>query len=135
MQGPAINRFRRRLTFRLAMFAMLVNLISPAGFMPADLSGGHWLMVCPDGLPSGLIDTGHHDHGRTGHDADDRQMQFGLDQCPIGAAVSAPSIISQHDSVAFATIRELVAELPRLPARKPCRISALARAPPATIFS
>jgi hypothetical protein len=125
----------------MAMLAMLVKLVSPAGFMPADLSGGHWLMICPDGLPSGVFDAGPHDHGHgghgkyDGHGGGDHPPQLGLDQCPIGAAVGAPSIVSHHVSFAFATLREPKAEIPRRPARQSCRISALARAPPATILS
>ena len=135
MRGAVINKRWRRLTNGLALLAMLVKLVSPAGFMPADLSDGHWLMICPDGLPSGVLDTGQHDHGHDGHGGGDHPPQLGLDHCPIGAAVGAPSIVSHHVSFAFATLREPVAEIPRRPARKPYRISALARAPPATILS
>ena len=141
MRAPGTHRRWRRLTNRLATLAVLVKLVSPAGFMPADLSGGHWLMICPDGLPSGVFDNSQHDHGHGGHDkhdgpeGDDHPPQLGLDHCPIGAAVGAPSIVSDHDSVACAAIRELVAEIPRLPALRPYQIAALARAPPATILS
>jgi len=133
-----INRRWRRLPTGLAMLAMLGKLVAPAGFMPADLSGGHWLMICPEGLPSGVLDTGQHDHGHgehNDHDGDDRPLQLGLDQCPIGAAAGFAAIVTHGDPIPEAAEAEWKAEAPRLPARRRGAFSAQARAPPAAIDS
>ena len=112
---------------------MLVKLVIPAGFMPADLSGGHWLMICPDGLPSGALDASQHNHGHDahdGHDGDDRPLQLGLEQCPIGAAAGFAAIVTHEDPIPVAVADESKAEAPRLPARRRGAYTALARAPP-----
>lgn len=48
---------------RLALIAMLMKLVVPAGFMPGDLLAGEWLTVCPQGLPAGLLAQSPHHHG------------------------------------------------------------------------
>ncbi|MBU1189009.1 MAG: hypothetical protein KKC01_08260 [Gammaproteobacteria bacterium] len=48
---------------RLALVAMLIKLVVPAGFMPGNLLAGEWLTVCPQGLPAGLLAQSPHHHG------------------------------------------------------------------------
>jgi hypothetical protein len=43
------------LAFRLALLAFLLRLLVPLGTMPAALSDGWFLKLCPDGLPAQVM--------------------------------------------------------------------------------
>jgi hypothetical protein len=51
------------------MVALVARLLSPAGFMPGDLSAGDSLIVvCPTGLPSGFLESNASDHDHHNQD-------------------------------------------------------------------
>lgn len=55
---------RNRYCFRtLALIALLFNVAYPSGYMPGDISQGQWIVVCPYGLPDGMLADSGHDHG------------------------------------------------------------------------
>lgn len=98
---------------------LLVQGLTPAGFMPASLASGWIAMLCPEGLPAGFLaapDTGHsahqhhapaHQHGAAGsasavpdqgHAAAGHHE--GVDYCQLGSALDAPAVASYADVMA-----------------------------------
>lgn len=73
----------------LAVLAMVGKLLVPPGFMADQLDADGWLVVCPEGLPAGLVD--HH------HDGDDHDSgsdtRTGVQHCPIGATTASPGLL------------------------------------------
>lgn len=75
----------RRLIAALALAALALRALIPAGFMPAP-GGLFALELCPDGLPSGMLES------RTHHDPDDgMEMPRGghpaqVEHCVFGGA-------------------------------------------------
>lgn len=73
-----VDTSRTSMLRRLALIAMLIKLVVPAGFMPGNLLAGEWLTVCPQGLPAGLLAQSPHHHGGgsyVGDSATDRPDQ------------------------------------------------------------
>ncbi len=66
----------------LAVLAVSLRLLTPAGYMPASPGSGLLFELCPDGLPVAVLEAlasdGHHHHHH-GNDADSSAHQ-----CPVG---------------------------------------------------
>ncbi len=78
------NRRQTGLLPLLAVLAVSVRLLTPAGYMPASPDSGLLFELCPDGLPvevvRALAGGGHqHHHHHGGAEADSTAHQ-----CPVG---------------------------------------------------
>jgi hypothetical protein len=126
------------LSFALSIGLLLQGLV-PAGYMPAPLEQGGWLVqLCPDGLPRSLLasapagnDGGHAHHGN--HDAAAGAHGSGdaRDYCPVGSAFDtvAVGVLATHYD--RAAIPPGPAPSGYLPPRISARLtSAQPRAPP-----
>jgi hypothetical protein len=77
--GLARLRARRRFWALLALPALWLHLLIPAGFMPAN-DAPLSLQICPEGFPAGLLaHAGHHHHHGGGEHG-------GGEHCTFGAA-------------------------------------------------
>lgn len=94
----------------LLSLLLLVQGLTPAGFMPAAVESGWLVMLCPEGLPAGFLapsDNPHaahqqhsmaHQHGspadaaagHAGHSTDDHHGS--VDYCQLGSALHAPAV-------------------------------------------
>ncbi len=74
----------------LALFGLALKLCFPPGYMPGSVSQGHWIVVCPQGLPAGALADANHHHGDD-HPNDPTQ-QLGGD-CPLGSQLSANGFV------------------------------------------
>jgi len=113
----------RRITFGLLLAAFACRALVPAGFMPAPLSAGGPIVVCPGGLGGAVLTRlarhaspehakhGQHEHPSEGYDA----WEF----CPQGAsfAAAAPAAVVDFEPPVLAQVLEAAeppAFLPRL---------------------
>lgn len=108
------QRFGQRLAARLALLAMVLNLVSPAGFMPTSIGDSGWLMICPEGLPAGAFETPHdHHHHDHHHDSSgdsgggESVLDSGPDHCSLGSALSAGSLLADQPWLALSVPRSL----------------------------
>lgn len=79
------HRQRPDLLPLLAVLAVSVRLLTPAGYMPASPGSGLLFELCPDGLPAEVILSlaggGHHHHH---HHHGDSDGDSAAHQCPVG---------------------------------------------------
>lgn len=78
-------RLRHRALARAALLGVLLRIAVPAGFMPAEISGGWYLQLCPDGLSATVVAAllGHAHHAHHEHDTADS----GYLQCELGGGL------------------------------------------------
>ena len=71
---------------RIAVLAIILQVLFPAGYMAGDLDAGWYLRICHSGLPDGVLDHHHHHH-----DADENTTTVSHDApyCPQGDGYSA----------------------------------------------
>lgn len=78
---------------------MLFKLVFPLGYMPGNLLAGEWLVLCPQGLPAGLLAADSHHHGA---DADDSEADHSSsDQqrlCPLGSGFAMAGMANHGPS-------------------------------------
>ncbi|MEJ8568114.1 hypothetical protein [Elongatibacter sediminis] len=98
---------------RLALVALALKLAVPAGFMPGSLASGQWLVVCPSGLPTGMlasfsghggesVGSGPHagHHGATDGRGEPSQAPDHADHfersgdCPTGASAAQAALVA-----------------------------------------
>jgi len=109
----------------LALSGVLLRILVPAGFMPADVGDGWYLKLCPDGMPASTMVAlfGHHHHHHADGHADGQEEHFAADmlQCDLGGGLSADTVaygvqlsvavaatgIDETQPVAPATVRAL----------------------------
>ena len=95
----------------LAVLAVSLRLLTPAGYMPASPGSGLLFELCPDGLPveviQALTSDGHHHHHHHGNDAD-----ASAHQCPVGHMLLAALAVdtgsapeTEVDAPLFAVLR------------------------------
>ncbi len=104
--------FNRRTTGRLrllALLALLLNIAYPAGYMPGDLTQGNWVVICPDGLPQGVLSDAHHGHGGDDHDHDESSNSY----CPLGSHLSAKYLPFLPTGFTGSSTRYVAAQIPR----------------------
>jgi len=84
--------------FRLALLAFLLRLVVPLGTMPAALSDGWFLQLCPDGLPgpvmARLLGETHHHHHHDGANADTTPVRCDLGNALSGEAIKPDGLIA-----------------------------------------
>jgi len=108
------------------MLAVAGKLLVPPGFMPDRIDAGGWLMVCPEGLPAGLLD---HHHGDDGHDSRPG-ASAGLQHCSIGSATASPALLSAVPQISPALFSRPFLPAPIRSTPRRHGASAQARAPP-----
>ena len=115
-----------RLLPGLALLAVAGKLLVPPGFMPDRIDAGGWLMVCPEGLPAGLLD--HH------HGDDDRDSGAGtgtgVQDCSTGSATASPGLLSAAPQIAPVVFSQPFFPAPARSTPRRRGASAQARAPP-----
>lgn len=80
-----------------AAMALLLRTVVPAGYMPAPLTSGWPVQICPDGLPVGAIAAllgqahAHHHHGHSASSDDPAALP---EQCELGAGFAASAAVS-----------------------------------------
>ena len=122
-----LSRRHHRLA-RLVLLGMMLRVAVPAGFMPADLSGGWYLRLCPEDVPAHVIAAllGHAHHA---HDA--AEPEGGYVPCELGGGLSTPAMLDpphQHETRASNDVPAGRGSLPRL---EPAILQGYdARAPP-----
>ena len=82
----------KKITGSVVLVALVLRFAIPAGYMPAELSGGWYLMICPHGLPQTAITAlygGAHSHH---HDHESAQAESGY--CAVGSAIATVFIPS-----------------------------------------
>jgi hypothetical protein len=95
VRGSIAGDARRSLALGVLLFALLVRLAVPAGFMVAPAGSGWALVACPDARATfvAIAPVEHHaeaGHHATGHEPEPRANDRGpSDPCPY-AALSAP---------------------------------------------
>jgi hypothetical protein len=67
----------------VAIVAFCCRVVIPTGFMPAALGDGGPFVLCPTGLPSGLLNDGGH-HGGDQHGSDGSHEMVAWEFCPLG---------------------------------------------------
>jgi hypothetical protein len=76
-----------------ALVALLLQSLSPPGFMPGSLSSGWLVVLCPEGLPADFLGHGHHHHDPA--DAGTGHVDQGLGgHCPLGGMLNAAAAMS-----------------------------------------
>ena len=97
MSGGTHTR-RSRWLFAVCL-ALAVQSLYPAGYMPASLASGWPIMLCPDGLPTGFLDSGDHHSGAHHHGATHDHRDGGGDEptasdgCALGKALQAQAML------------------------------------------
>lgn len=96
MQRPRHRRPPTSLLLAAALTLLLRTLV-PAGYMPAPLTSGWPVQICPDGLPLAAVEAllgqahGHHHHGGDPASGDDTAMP---EQCELGAGFAASAAVA-----------------------------------------
>jgi len=133
---------------RLTLVALALRVVIPAGFMPASISDGWFIQLCPQGLSPAAMELLHPGHGqnRTDHndhdahhaghggqvDGDNPHDESAPDTvyCPLGNLYSAAGVPQSFDLgpvLAVATERPAEETLPAIVYR---RTGYRSRAPP-----
>ena len=77
----------RRIATSLVLACLLLQAAIPVGYMPASLSSGSFVQLCPDGLPPSFVHKlagGHHHHQHA-----DSEASFERCELAPGAIVTA----------------------------------------------
>jgi hypothetical protein len=103
-------RSRHRLAL-LALAALLLRALIPAGFMPAH-DAPLALEICPEGFPAGLLlrVAHHHDHG-AGRGANGDHCLFG-NACGSGPLLQAPQCFDSFAALQVAMPRPAATAVP-----------------------
>ena len=107
----ALRKPRRRLRLTLlALAALVLRALIPAGFMPAH-DAPLALEICPEGFPAGLLRAAHHhDHG-TGGGAHGDHCLFGS-SCGGGPLLQASHCLSSVTALQVAMPRPAAPAVP-----------------------
>jgi len=100
---------------RLTLAALALRIVVPAGFMPASISDGWFIQLCPQGLSPAAMELLHPGHGQSDNDHsghDDHHAQHGgqpdggnphdesapdSNYCPLGSLYSAAAVPQSDD--------------------------------------
>ena len=85
---------KRALLF-VGVLAFACRLVIPSGFMPAGLSEGGLIILCPHGLPDGFSSETqtHHDHP---HGQETTSLEW--DRCALGTLFDVETLVVDVDS-------------------------------------
>lgn len=142
---------------RLALIALALKLVVPAGFMPGSLTSGEWLVVCPSGLPAGMLESfsghggqsvgsgphaghhvaadGHGEHPQAPDHSDHADHFERSGDCPTGASAAQTALVAELPGFSLRQARLATTTEARIPLyTRPCR-NLHCRAPPALFFT
>jgi len=118
----------RRSAVMLLLAAMALRAVMPVGYMVGTLGGDLLFELCPEGMPSAMVQAlgGEHHHGSS----DDEASAVSIEQCPMGHllmpvafnASTSLSLVPQHTPA--------IIDFPRLVAIVATTSAYLSRAPP-----
>jgi hypothetical protein len=96
----------------LALLGLLLRVAVPAGYMPASVSGGWYLQLCPDGVPATVMAalSGHAHAHHQEHDGGDAGRSYV--QCDLGTGLSNAVALQQP----FGVSPSPAIDSPQLPA-------------------
>lgn len=112
---------------RAALLGMLLRIAVPAGFMPADVAGGWYLQLCPDGVPASVVAAllGH------AHHVHEAAPDAGFLQCELGGGLSGSALLERPADPPSVSVSEWFDVPAAFSARRPGALSAYhSRAPP-----
>lgn len=79
-----------------ALVCLLLQAFIPVGYMPAAVSSGSWVTLCPDGVSSVVVGLLEHAHGGHDHHQHHEIGESPFAQCdlasPIGSAVATEDL-------------------------------------------
>lgn len=86
---------------QLILLGLVLRVVVPVGFMPANLGDGWYLKLCPEGMSvnSMVALLGHHHHYH--HHAHDEEASF--DQCDL-AGFSSLAALSANNTPEFSIL-------------------------------
>jgi hypothetical protein len=110
-------RHKQLKTVLLLSAVLLLRATIPAGYMPAATGSGWFVDLCPEGLPSGLMEVlgessehhhGHMDHGQggSGEPGNDDHL------CPIGQMLLPAAIMDNACQVEMTPLTPVPAAIP-----------------------
>ena len=119
----------RRNALTLLLAAMALRAIIPVGYMPGSLGGELLFEMCPEGMPTAMVQAlgGKHHHGG----GDDEAATPGLEQCPMGHLLTPAAATNSSTTAALEPpYRPVFLEAPRFVALIATPIAYFPRAPP-----
>jgi hypothetical protein len=119
----------RRNALMLLLAAIALRAIIPVGYMPGSLGGELLFEMCPEGMPSAMVQAlgGKHHHGG----GDDEAATPGLEQCPMGHLLTPAAATNSSTTAALAPPhRPVFLDVPRFVAVVATPIAYFSRAPP-----
>lgn len=134
MKRRTTSRLRRALLC-FAYAALAAKLIVPVGYMPAALSDGSFVRLCPGGLPNGLLETapGRADQGTDGEQSDHDEASI-WEHCWLGSLAATPAMAAcEHNFDVLGTAAETIAVTQAVPGKAFRALGFRARAPPQTL--
>ena len=113
----------------LLLAAIAFRAIIPVGYMPGSLGGELLFEMCPEGMPSAMVQAlgGKHHHGG----GDDEAATPGLEQCPMGHLLTPAAATNSSTTAALAPPHMPVfLDVPRFVTVVATPIAYFSRAPP-----
>lgn len=131
MGSKTINN-PRILFFRFALAAFLIRALIPVGFMPAPVSNGWPIVLCPTGLSDASIQTllalhAHHSSGESGSNSEYSEL------CPLGMQLGAAFLPVETLSLSVHLVARVVITPSTTTGMARHFFSYLSRAPPSSI--
>ena len=119
----------RRNALTLLLAAMALRAIIPVGYMPGSLGGELLFEMCPEGMPTAMVQAlgGKHHHGG----GDDEAATPGLEQCPMGHLLTPAAATNSSTTAALEPPhRPVFLEAPRFVVLVAAPTAYFSRAPP-----
>ncbi|MEM1112116.1 MAG: hypothetical protein AAGI11_09440 [Pseudomonadota bacterium] len=127
----------------LAALSLLLQVAIPRGFMPAELSTGWYLQLCPQGLSAGAAaaflgeDAHHHHQHLHQHQHQHEQQSKAADtepqranMCELAGQVADEAAILPWSSVSFTSLVQATLQLAPVSYNERPRPHYISRAPP-----
>jgi hypothetical protein len=116
-----------RKVFLSLLAALALRAVIPIGYMPGSLGGELLFEMCPDGMPSAMVQAlggEHHHHG------DDASTDANPEQCPTGHMLTSVALNSSLEVAAEPPHAIVFTDLPIHVAFVAAPVAYLSRAPP-----
>jgi hypothetical protein len=131
-QANGMNRVTatRKNVFFLLLAALALRAVIPIGYMPGSLGGELLLELCPDGMPTAMVQAlggeQHHHHGGD----KDQTTDASLDQCQMGHMLTSVALSSNADIALEPTHTPVLANFTGIVAGTARSVVYQSRAPP-----
>jgi len=116
-----------RKVFLSLLAALALRAVIPIGYMPGYLGGELLFEMCPDGMPSAMVQAlggEHHHHG------DDESTGASQEQCPTGHMLTSVALSGSLDVATEPPPALIFTDLPRLVVLVASRVAYQSRGPP-----